>query len=436
MSSRGALLALFVMAAGCDQVFGVHGATDGGAIGDAEPDAPRDGGPAARCSPMTIFGDTFDTNKLKTQWPSSYVKDGSFDSLDVVDGRLLFHALSNGGFVIMDTPFYFDFRDQMFSLKFQDNGGAQFDVAATFRVILDSPYVIGNGHNRELVITRVADRLSAEAINDNGTPQTIGTKTYNPVEDAYAQVGIRGSLAVFEVSPDGANWTTLGSVAYDHMDLVHPRMELHHSVGDWEVAVDELLGGTPVGVTCDIDSLQDTFEAPPLAPTWAGSTAGNVSTLSVDGGQLHIHTDDASQTAAQTYLRAAVPYDVRAGALFFKIPQLFLDDQDKTLQLVVDGFVHNISMVTTNGTLAISYFQNGTTTSVFNQSYDRADRWWKIQHTGNTTSFLLSKNGTTYRTLASTPSIDSFSAAQIYIRAASKSAIADDLRLDNFNTAP
>ncbi|HEY4175758.1 MAG TPA: hypothetical protein VGM90_02950 [Kofleriaceae bacterium] len=436
MNNRVALILVAFLASGCDRVFGLHGAADGGT--DAEPDGPLDpdAGPDGPCSPMTLLGDTFDVNSLPVNWPGSYTGNAA-DSFSVADGKVHLHVTSDSGYAIMDTPFYYDFRDQLFSMKFTDSGIAVDSVGGeVFRLTLTSAYRSASGINRTIVFLRYGDTIIAQASNDAGSPQTIGQKTYDPNDDAYVRFGVQGDSAVFDTSPNGTDWTNVGSVAYDHMDLVHPTFEVRHVTGDWEVELDEIMGGVPVGTVCDIDSLHDGFDAPVLASTWASSSFSPLSTVDLDNQDVHIHTADATGTFADNYFKAAKPYDLREGEVFFEMAQGVMPDPNKAFQLVIDGFGHNIVMQTVNGDLKIAYTQGApaTSTTLYDQVFDPANKWWKIGHTGNTTAFSIGPNGKDWTRLVTNSTIQAQLAASVYWRVYSAST-ADDVRIDNVNIA-
>ncbi|HEY4175759.1 MAG TPA: hypothetical protein VGM90_02955 [Kofleriaceae bacterium] len=442
MNARGAVFASIALVSGCDRVFGVHGAADGGPI-----DAPADAGPIEPCSSITMLSDPFDTDDIATRWPTSYATNDLTDKYLVKDNELQLFNLVPDGHVIISSPFFFDFRGKKFSFKLTDNGSLA-NNAGQLVFSLDSTHFVHDVANnarrqRHLDIYRFGTRIQARATTDSGSIAMLADLDYDPTAHAYVRIGLEGTQAVFETSPDGVAWKKQGSTLYDGMDFVQVKFDAYRNPlgGEVAVSISDILGGVANGTACKMNTLVDTFDGTELTELWANSVQ-NIATMSVGNGLLHVDTPDfrAAGTPSLAVLASSLPYDLSNSEVVIDVVQPLAVDAAKYIRFAIGEYAKNdLQMTLTNGRLTVLAVQAGQPpgSPLYDQLYDPATQhWWRIQNTTAGTTFDVSADGKTWATLALNVSTTPPAIGLVTMAVGSGSPDPDEARFDNVNSAP
>jgi len=399
-----------VLLGACDQVFDLN---------RPPPDGPP--APPVHCSPISMLADDFESGEFLL-WPAHA-------GIVASGGRAVFDP--GATYRSLRSEYFYDLRDGALSIDPVITGTLGQNEFVSLALYAATDLYIEWIVHQDSLIARVWDPTASPA----GKSDLVRVP-YDPVIHASWRIADEDGTIRFEAGPIGGEYQLLASVpSPSWVGYMKVQVAVVRTGGSqFEVALEDVNGGTPTGAPCHVQYLQDDFSASSLGDPWKRSSS-SFGTIAVVNEQL-IVTPDANKTGAM-YLRAGALQDVRGGRISVEIPEMVNSLTDtQYLQLSIstlDG--QYVTLIQRMGMLrwtTTNDVQVGITPYL-----PMKHRWWQIREEEGLIYWETSADGATFELLGSMLSLDGLDRVSVEVLVATLGG-SDPGRavLDNVNHAP
>jgi hypothetical protein len=228
--------------------------------------------------------------------------------------------------------------------------------------------------------------------------QNLAVIPYDPTAHRWWQLREQAGTLVFEVSPDGASWTTVASEApAPPLDLVQVSLTAGTNgpvASPGSAAFASLNGALPAtGSWCPIATLSDDFNDGVQAPVWANSyTTGCL--IAEMGGTLQM-TPPANQSWICDY-GSGPSYDLTGGAALIEVLAVTAPSVETWFQVQLDHD-DTLGIYELGSVLYAAQTVGGVHTNLRSVPYDpNAHRWWRVREAAGTIYWETSSDSGTW----------------------------------------
>ncbi|MBI4510523.1 MAG: hypothetical protein HY698_12895 [Deltaproteobacteria bacterium] len=407
------------------------------AVPDAPPDAappdaaPPDAAPPTPCGKTGLLADDFADGVRHPDW-KEYARSAA--TVAETGGRLVV-TIANG----IAGPNYSGYTSELvYDLR---GDHVRVEVPAVGNTATQAEvYLAVMAQNRDaLVILESAGTLNF-LYRVGADYSNVGSIAYNASDHRYWRIRESSGTAFWETSSDQVTWTIRASLATPfpvdqvRVDLAAGTYRPEANPG--AAAFDNLNGGTPVGRYCSASSMKDDFDDGVIAPAWDRSYVGPGCVQRESGGVAVL----VPGTTGRNYcaFQSAKAHDMRGDSTWVKVPRMVnTASQAQAFFQVVDPSGAIAAMVQVGGELQVKV---GKDYSVIGRvPYDAGTMlWWRIRESGGTTFFETSPSGSSWTTRLSTPNPFDMSKVSLQLGSGAELPMgaAGEVNYDNLNLPP
>lgn len=277
-----------------------------------------------------------------------------------------------------------------------------------------------------------------------GTGTTIASVTYSSTDHQWLRIRESSGTVYWETSADATNWTqrattsVSGLFAVDALTVTFFVETYNGGSATPGQARFSYLNTPPDGGTADV---QDSFDDGSIdSARWSASQTNG--TVTESGGTLNM-TPAASNGSVSLSLNSIETKSLLDSMIFAEVPQVVGSGGSvgQRLEAKKDGS-NKISWILEGTTLAASYKNAGTTTTVASVTYSStAHRWWRIRESGGTIYWDTSSDGSSWTQQASLATSSIFAPTSVmvsfYVETwGSGSSSPGTAKFDNLNISP
>ena len=270
-----------------------------------------------------------------------------------------------------------------------------------FEVALDSS-------NKLILRLTAGGSLQGHKVVEGGAAQVFNL-TYNASSHRYWQFRVTDTVAIWEVSGDGTNYTKLAEEplsALFGLDNVRVRLELDNNdplLTDTAIWDNVHAEGPGTGTWCDVSTFAEDFGANFTDRRWKATGKDSTATIQLVDGQLVLTPNDGQDS--DVFYRSSRLFDVTGQGVFVEVVEALAAPSTTGLRLINANEWVGFDITgdpdpmgdETMPVLAVRYRTEGNTTTLGTTPYLPAEhRWLRIRDDAGTLVWESSPDGQTW----------------------------------------
>jgi len=306
--------------------------------------------------------------------------------------------------------------DQYAYNYYETRGFVNLDGRSVSVEVVQPPSVITGGDyglevamtdgNKLILRATIGGLLQGYKVVDGGTAKVFEVP-YNPANHRFWQLRITEDTAVWEASPDGADFTKLAEEprsALFEMDYVQIRLTADNDddlAGDTLIWDNVVASGPGTGSWCTVDTFTEDFSDPLPSRRWLNSGHDETATAKIVDGQLVLTPNDGQDS--DYFYRSSRLFDVTGQGVSVELVEalaapsttfLRLASADEWVAIAVSGDTDDPMADPTEPLLFVQFRAAGETTTLGTVPYDAAKhRYLRIRDDAGTLVFETSPDG-------------------------------------------